>query len=331
MNLSNKTEKPLISFLVIAYNLPEDMLRECLESILAVGIPAEQREIILVDDGSDRSPVEHLGSLLSHIVYIRQHNQGLSVARNTALQNANGEYIQFVDGDDLLQPKAYRNCLKVVEEQHPDILLFGRTRREAKEGETSSSPSDLGWEVAPPESGNHYMLHHNLRAAAWGYVFRRAILGELRFTPQLLHEDEEFTPLLFLRADTVIETTCKAYNYRVRQQSITTTMTQENIDKRLADMERIIGKLHYLADRMPKADRDALNRRVAQFTMAYLFMTAKLTQSASRLNKATQSLEKLGLFPLPAKNYTKKYAYFRQLTRTAAGRRLLIFISKYHR
>ena len=325
MNFTDKTGKKLISFLVTAYNLPDDMLRACLESILAVDIPAEQREIILVDDGSDRSPVEHLGPLLSDIIYIRQSNQGLSVARNTALQNATGQYIQFVDGDDLLQSKAYGHCLKVVEEQHPDILLFGRTR-----GVKDDEASGEVWEETPQESGNHYMLHHNLRAAAWGYVFRRAILGELRFTPQLLHEDEEFTPLLFLRADTVIEPTCKPYIYRVRQQSITTTMTQENIDKRLADMERIIGKLHYLADRMPKADRDALNRRVAQFSMAYLYVTAKLTQSASRLNKATQTLEKLGLFPLPAKAYTKKYAYFRQLTRTAAGRRLLILISKYH-
>ena len=96
MNFTDKTGKKLISFLVTAYNLPDDMLRACLESILAVDIPAEQREIILVDDGSDRSPVEHLGPLLSDIIYIRQSNQGLSVARNTALQNATGQYIQFV-------------------------------------------------------------------------------------------------------------------------------------------------------------------------------------------------------------------------------------------
>ena len=347
MNLSKEKEKPLISFLVTAYNLPADMLRACLESILAVGLPARQRQIILVDDGSDPPAVQHLAPLLSDssdgsdIIYIRQSNQGLSVARNTALQNATGEYIQFVDGDDLLQPNAYRHCLKIVEERHPDILLFGRERTATASpkslppspsqgrGEQSNSAfaSPLPWEG---DGGRLYMLHHNLRAAAWGYIFRRAILGELRFTPQLLHEDEEFTPLLFLRADTVLETTCKAYIYRERQQSITTTTTQGNIDKRLADMEHIIRKLHQQADRMPKADRDALNRRVAQLSMAYLYTTAKLTQSASRLNKATQTLKKLGLFPLPAKGYTRKYTMFRQLTRTAAGRRLLILITKHH-
>ena len=323
MNLSNKKEKPLISFLVTAYNLPVEMLRQCLESISAVDLSADQREVILVDDGSDESPVNALGSLLQGIIYIRQRNQGLSVARNTALQIARGEYIQFVDGDDYLIPDAYNHCLGIINQQYPDILIFGRKRDE-------KTPQAKTIDHAAC-TGNHYLLHHNLRAAAWGYIFHRNILGELRFTPNMLHEDEEFTPLLFLRAESVIETSCQPYLYRQRDQSITTDEDKAHTERRLSDMEDIISRLHTMADRMPKADRDALNRRVAQLSMACLYETARLTGSQSRLSQAIRRLKALGLFPLPAKNYNKKYSYFRMLTRTKIGQQMLILIARHHK
>ncbi len=326
MKLSIKTEKPLISFLVTAYNLPVEMLRQCLESILAINLSADQREIILVDDGSDESPVDALGSLLQGIIYIRQRNQGLSVARNTALQIAQGEYIQFVDGDDYLIPEAYNHCIDIIRQQHPDILIIGRTRKDPK-----ASPSHHPSPNLPSASGASYLLHHNLRAAAWGYLFRRNILGELRFTPNLLHEDEEFTPLLFLRAESVTETSCQPYLYRQRDQSITNDEDTNHTDQRLSDMEGIIKRLHIMADRMPKTDRDALNRRVAQLTMVWLYETARLTGSQSRLSQAIQRLKAYGLFPLPAKSYNRKYNYFRQLTRTKIGQQMLILIARHHK
>lgn len=64
------------------------MLCECLNSILALPLTDDEREIIVVDDGSEVSPMNGLMQYASHLVYVRQQNQGVSVARNTALRMA---------------------------------------------------------------------------------------------------------------------------------------------------------------------------------------------------------------------------------------------------
>lgn len=99
---SQDIQTPLVSFIVTTFNLPTAYLKECLESITALSLAKSEREIIVVDDGSDISPINELLELREHIVYIRQENQGVSEARNTGIRAAQGKFIQFVDGDDYL-------------------------------------------------------------------------------------------------------------------------------------------------------------------------------------------------------------------------------------
>ena len=55
-------EKPLISFILPYFNLPVPMLCECIDSILALSLGRDEREIIVIDDGSEQSPVDDLVS-----------------------------------------------------------------------------------------------------------------------------------------------------------------------------------------------------------------------------------------------------------------------------
>ena len=64
---------------------------------------------------------------------------------------------------------------------------------------------------------------------------------------------------------------------------------------------------------MPYKDRQALQRRVAQLTMDYLYNIIRLTRSRHYLKRKIQELRRLGLYPLPAKAYTAKYTLFRLL------------------
>ena len=105
-------QAPLVSFIVTTYNLPLEYLKECLDSILQLTLSDKEREIILVDDGSDICPLNDLSEYLVHIIYLRQANQGVSVARNYGMMIAKGRYIQFVDGDDYLIQSAYEHCLE---------------------------------------------------------------------------------------------------------------------------------------------------------------------------------------------------------------------------
>lgn len=306
--------RPLISFIVTCYNLPQYMIKECLDSITGLSLRKAEREIILIDDGSDTNPLESLKVERDDITYIRQKNSGLSSARNTGLRMATGKFIQFVDGDDRLIKEAYERCLDIVRYNNPDIVLFNST---------DNDKIRMNYDLPEPTDGASYMRHNNIHAMAWGYVFNRRILGELRFTSGILHEDEEFTPQLILHADKVYSLDITAYYYRKRHDSITNNVNKRNIIKRLNDIERTIIHLDYLADIMPPADKSAMKRRVAQLTMDYVYNTARLTRSARQIEKRINRLETRGLFPLPDGKYTLKYTLFRHLSKNKTIRKIL--------
>ncbi|MDT3387184.1 MAG: glycosyltransferase [Bacteroidota bacterium] len=306
---------PLISFVVTTYNLSADMLMECLNSIFSLSLSREEREIILIDDGSDLSPLDEMTDVRDELIYLRQPNQGLSVARNMGLRCASGKYVQFIDGDDYLIQAPYEHCLDIIRYREADMVLFY---------ETQKKQSEVSFFYDGPVSGVAYMHQNNLRASACGYIFRRAILGSLRFTPGILHEDEEFTPQLMLRAEKVYTTKAEAYFYRKRENSIMERQDNRHTAKRLNDMIGIILHLKDLAEVAPEIDRVALGRRIAQLSMDYLYNTIRLTRSHKHLMEAIETLRKHGLFPLPDKRYTKRYFTFRRLVGNALGRRILL-------
>lgn len=312
----NHHPAPLISFIVACYNIPTPMLCQCLESIMALSLNSSEREVIVIDDGSEQSPLPELSKYADDIIYVRQRNAGLSQARNRGLQIASGQYVQFVDADDYLLRSPYEHCLDLVRYQHPDVVMFDFT-----DGDTND---DATFNTGDLKSGTEYLSQHNLQATACCYIFRRQILGELRFTPGIYHEDEEFTPLLMLRAETLCTTNAKAYFYRQRKDSIVSNNDIRHCMKRLRDLKGVISRLNYIADHRPIDDRTALQRRIAQLTMDYLYQIIIQTQSYHYLERKITELRKEGLFPLPEQDYTRKYTWFRRLTATTVGRRALI-------
>lgn len=308
-------EKPLISFVIAYYDLPLKLLRQCLDSILALSLQPSEREIIVVDDGSEHSPMNELMAYGDAIHYIRQAHQGLSVARNTGLQMASGTYLQFVDSDDLLLKKAYEHCIDLARKHQPEMVVFQLTRQ---------NDSKDTYKDSEAQSGSNYMRHQNIHGSACGYLFARSILGDLRFTPGIRHEDEEFTPQLLLRAEIIRVTDAKAYLYRHTPDSITTSQDSHQRLSRLEDSRGIIERLNTIADRLPRDDRMALQRRVAQLTMDYLYNIIRQTGSRQHLEREMEVLRKQGLFPLPDRDYTQKYTWFRRLTNSSIGISILM-------
>ena len=155
----NGLTKPLVSFIVTYHNEPLEMLRECINSILALSLAETERQIIVVDDGSDRSPIAELMELSSTIYYLRQDNQGLSQARNRGITLAEGDFIQFVDADDYLLTSPYEQCLDIVRYKDADMVMFFPSDKPT----ANPSPDWTG-----PVSGTDYMTHNNIHASAWG-------------------------------------------------------------------------------------------------------------------------------------------------------------------
>lgn len=313
-NNAYNTATPLVSFIVTYRDMPIDTLCECINSILALSLSNGEREIIIVDDGSPYCPMNDLIKYGDAITYIRKKKGGLSDSRNIGIKMASGKYIQFINGSDKLNQTPYEHCLDTVRYNSPDIVMFDTSAKEC-----ATVPYG---NMTEPESGTEYMKHNTLRCAACSYIFRAAILGSLRFTNGNLHEDEEFTPQLFLRAENVYSTTAKAY---MRRNEATTTHENDarSVLKSLEDKLSVILHLQDIADTLPANDSHALRRRIAQLTMDYISGTMAQTRSRHFVEKRIEELRRHGLFPLPDNGYTKKYNLFRRMTTTPIGRNIL--------
>lgn len=309
-------EQPLVTFVITYYDLPTEMLTECIDSILALSLRAADREIIIVDDGSPTSPMSELLGYGDDIIYMRKPNGGVSTARNVGLRAATGQYVQFIDGDDRLIQPAYEHCLDIARYGNIDMIMFDFTRQEAD----TTTYTD-----GEPTSGSEYMRTQNINGAACLYLFRRNILGSLTFTPDTNYgEDEEFTPQLLLRADQVVHTSAKAYYYRLRETSATGSSTAESRHHRLDDTLQVILRLKQTADTLPASERMALQRRVAQLTMDYVYNSIMLTRDRQQVEERLEALRQAGLFPLPDRDYTGKYKWFRRLSASRVGLSLLM-------
>ncbi len=305
---------PYISFIIPIYNLSFKLVAECLKSIFDLQLSEAEREVIIVDDGSSNSLEDELTTTFNNIVYIRcEKNGGLSVARNIGIEAAQGKYIQFVDGDDYLISGTYNKCINKAKETDADVLMFKH----------NNFDDACVWHG--PLSGVDFMINNNLRASACGYFFKRNMLDNLRFYPNIYHEDEYFTPQLIKRANSVYFTSAAAYYYRSTPNSITKAKDEEHLNKRLNDLEYIISVLHSEANNMTGKARTGMERRVAQLTMDYIFTVIRIKNNYKELCERLERLRKNGLFPLPKNDYTRAYTVFRILSKNLLGR-IILFV-----
>ncbi|MCQ2111777.1 MAG: glycosyltransferase [Bacteroidaceae bacterium] len=310
----------LISFVVTYYNIPLPMIRECIHSIVSLNIPADSREILLIDDGSTTNPMPAMAEYAEQVTYIRQENRGLSGARNRGIESAQGKYIQFVDGDDRLIPQTYNQMIRFASEDNLDMIMMRLTHKNNPVNKSTS-------QQANQTSGSQYMASNNLRVSACSFLVKRELLSELRFKEGILHEDELFMPLLMLKVKSMVSLPIDAYYYRDRTTSITHRDNKDWIERRLKDKHKVIlllqQELTHLTDEL---ERKALERRIAQLTMDYIYDTCRLTSDAKGLETRIATLKSEELFPLPREKYTRKYQLFACLSQSEAVRYLMVKI-----
>ena len=215
------------SIVVPVYNV-EHYLEQCLESLQAQNYG--DYEVICVNDGSTDSSRDILTEWESRLPQMRvidRENGGLSAARNTGLQDAKGEYVVFVDSDDWVEPN-FLECLNSSLITHHssltplDMICFACQRTDNEATDSLHREQTSGWD---------YYNRHALEArvvpfvCVWQRCYRREFLmdNNLWFREGILHEDNEFTPRVCLKAKSIKVIPDVLYNYRVRPNSIMTT------------------------------------------------------------------------------------------------------------
>ncbi len=126
-----------VTVAIPAYNA-ERCLRETLESVLAQTL--SPHEILVVDDGSSDGTEDIVRSFGDRVRYIKQPNQGIAGARNTAIQNATGDWIAFLDHDDLFLPTKLEKLVAVVDSNPELVVAYSTFTYLYSDGSTKDMP-----------------------------------------------------------------------------------------------------------------------------------------------------------------------------------------------
>lgn len=114
------------SIIIPVYNTNETFLRECFSSVL--NISYDNFEVIVVDDGSNLDTEKILNEYENKFIFIHQENKGLVKARLEGLKLATGDYIIFLDSDDIISSSSLSLLNDVINKYHPDVFIHDPAR-----------------------------------------------------------------------------------------------------------------------------------------------------------------------------------------------------------
>ena len=213
-----------LSYIVPVYNV-EKYLKNCVESIVGQRIPESQ--LLLIDDGSwDNSGriCDELKEVHPEIIVIHQKNQGLSGARNTGLQMASGDYVLFVDADDWLMENTVGRVLQHAASEDLDVGVadFVYVTEEGRIFENEKHPVHFDEPVPGRRFFLESMKSRTALKAVWKSIYKREFLlkHQLYFQQGYNHEDEEWTPRVYLKAGRVQDIPVVFYHYLIRKDGI---------------------------------------------------------------------------------------------------------------
>lgn len=236
----------LFSIIVPVYNV-EKYMEECLESILSQSFG--DFEIIIVDDGSTDSSSQIADAIVrkdKRVKVIHRKNAGLSVARNTGLKNAKGDYALFVDSDDYIAENSLQALADTIFQSKtlPDVVFLEafKVYPNAQIKPLKDNLEDFDYnEKSTEEFFECFSRMGKFPGSACTKAVKLLLIKDkgLFFRPDLLSEDLDWTARLLLRAGSFAYCEHPFYYYRQnRAGSITNTIGLKNVKSLLS----IIGR-----------------------------------------------------------------------------------------
>lgn len=215
-----RVNMPLISVIVPAYNA-EKWIAECIASVFAQSYP--NIELIIINDGSNDGTFgiaekESVGR--DNVKIIHTENCGVSSARNIGIEAAQGEYITFLDADDLLMPNALSVLYDLLTENDCGIAIAQKVN-EKSDGRQIPNCFPNDFEIWSGTDGlKHSLEDHPAAYSVWGKLYKREILRDIRFTEgRSVHEDSFFIFLCMMKQPRVVVKNECVLRYRLSENS----------------------------------------------------------------------------------------------------------------
>ena len=226
---------PILSIIIPLYNC-EKYIKQCLNSILAQGFEMADFEVIIVDDGSKDNSytiVSEYAKNHDNIHVVKQENQGVACARNNAIEKAKGDYITFVDADDMLVSGSLKSLLKIAIENKADMVKSAHKEvaEDASYKDFSNSNDDNSIQVMTGEEAIVNVTRMK-EGYCWGYLISRQLITEnrLSFPPKVAFmEDWAFITQAILKSRTFVNADVLLYLYRRNSASCMANVTTEKM------------------------------------------------------------------------------------------------------
>lgn len=227
-----------VSIIIPVYNV-QKYIKRCLDSVCNQSF--QDIECILVDDcGKDDSVMivddyisKYFGSICFKLVH-HTHNQGLSGARNTGIRNATGDYLYFLDSDDVITPDCIETLTSLATKYPEAVFVQGNVL------DNDGKLCHYSFDKSIPEYCDDQQSLENLMlleiiTSAWNRLIKRSFIleHELFFPVGMIHEDTYWTFFISKYAHAAAFTSKGTYLYFTTEGSIMTSVSKEMGMKRL--------------------------------------------------------------------------------------------------
>lgn len=262
--------KPKVSIIIPVYNV-EEYVDECLASVAAQSLT--DWEGVIVNDGSTDGSSSVCRQWIAKDSRFRMMENpsptGLSAARNQGLDSCRGEYVFFLDSDDMLSPDALEKLLQIAERESSDMVCarFSRNRIDFDKecsARKENGKFSAGVAVDSDEAVMQILYQDGITSSACAKLFSMRLWDGFRFREGILYEDLDIMPETALRAGKIVDTKEVVYYYRQRGGSI----VHEFSERRLEVLDVIARLESVLPKRFAKAIRERMTS--AAFNMYML-------------------------------------------------------------
>ena len=273
------SSEPLVSLIIPVYNV-EAYLRECLDSV--INQTYFNLEIIIVNDGSTDGSlniIEEYSLKDERIRVITQKNGGLSSARNTGLDAANGLYVGFIDSDDVVHSSFVKCLTDAISEQNVNIVVCDF----CSEHKSLAKADDGTVILSSNDAVSGLLDDYGYKCFAWNKLYRKELFTDERFPVGKIYEDIKIMYRLFARVSTIAYVKQPLYYYRQRSNSMTKSRFTEGT-------YHLLDSIDYVLDCSSEID-GVDHKRVLMGYMSYymgfvrraLLSGVKIEQESNRL------------------------------------------------
>ena len=226
---------PILSIIIPLYNC-EKYIKQCLDTIFRQEMNESEFEVIVIDDGSKDSGyslASEYAKRHQNILVVKQENQGVACARNNALEKATGDYVTFVDADDMLVSGSLSTLIKIAVENKADIVKAAHKEvpEDAVCEDFSSSHDNSSIQIMTGEEAIVNVTRMK-EGYCWGYLISRKLITDnrLSFPPKVAFmEDWAFITQAILKSRTFVNADVLLYLYRRNSSSCMANVTTEKM------------------------------------------------------------------------------------------------------